>query len=85
MTACENPQMDERTQQDNVSDEELDRVAGGNPPVVATNRAQLAGLVATNFLGENTPAIAATEAQYQEMWAQDVAAMSGYHGAAEHT
>jgi PPE-repeat protein len=36
-------------------------------------------LVATNFLGQNTPAIAATESQYVEMWAQDVAAMVGYH------
>ncbi len=35
-------------------------------------------LIATNLLGHNTPAIAATEAQYVEMWAQDVAAMFGY-------
>jgi PPE-repeat protein len=48
--------------------------------VVAANRAQLASLVATNFLGQNTPAIAATEAQYTEMWAQDAAAMYGYAG-----
>lgn len=48
------------------------------PPVVAANRAQLAALVATNFLGINTPAIMATEAQYAEMWAQDAAAMYGY-------
>jgi PPE-repeat protein len=50
------------------------------PPVIAENRAQLATLVATNFLGQNTPAIAATEAQYGEMWAQDAAAMYGYAG-----
>ncbi|MCA2246100.1 PPE family protein, partial [Mycobacterium sp. WUMAC-067] len=37
-------------------------------------------LVATNILGQNTPAIAATEAQYAEMWAQDAAAMYGYAG-----
>jgi PPE-repeat protein len=37
-------------------------------------------LVATNFLGINTPAIMATEAQYAEMWAQDAAAMYGYAG-----
>jgi PPE-repeat protein len=37
-------------------------------------------LVATNFLGMNTPAIAATEAQYAEMWAQDAVAMYGYAG-----
>ncbi|KAA8966317.1 PPE family protein [Mycobacterium sp.] len=50
------------------------------PPVIAANRAQLAALVATNFLGQNTPAIMATEAQYGEMWAQDAAAMYGYAG-----
>jgi PPE-repeat protein len=48
------------------------------PPVVVANRAQLAALVATNILGQNTPAIAATEAHYSEMWAQDAAAMYGY-------
>jgi PPE-repeat protein len=48
------------------------------PPVIAVNRAQLAALVATNFLGINTPAIMATEAHYAEMWAQDAAAMYGY-------
>lgn len=48
------------------------------PFVVAENRVRLATLVATNFLGVNTPAIAATEAEYMEMWAQDVAAMIGY-------
>jgi PPE-repeat protein len=37
-------------------------------------------LVATNIVGQNTPAIAATEAQYAEMWAQDAAAMYGYAG-----
>jgi PPE-repeat protein len=50
------------------------------PPVIAANRAQLASLVATNFLGQNTPAIAATEVHYAEMWAQDAAAMYGYAG-----
>ncbi|MGV0038864.1 PPE family protein [Mycobacterium colombiense] len=48
------------------------------PPVVAANRTQLATLVATNFFGQNTAAIAATEAQYAEYWAQDAAAMYGY-------
>jgi PPE-repeat protein len=51
------------------------------PPVVAANRSLLMALVATNFFGQNTPAIAATEAQYAEMWAQDAAAMYGYAGA----
>ena len=50
------------------------------PPVIAANRAQLAALVATNILGQNTPAIMATEALYGEMWAQDAAAMYGYAG-----
>ena len=36
------------------------------PPVVYANRAQLAMLVATNILGQNTPAIAANEALYGE-------------------
>ncbi|OBK31666.1 hypothetical protein A5634_13100 [Mycobacterium asiaticum] len=48
------------------------------PPVIAANRALLATLIATNFFGQNTPAIAATEAHYGEMWAQDAVAMYGY-------
>ncbi|MEM6106785.1 PPE family protein [Mycobacterium sp. 050272] len=48
------------------------------PPVVAANRTLLANLVASNIFGQNTPAIAATEAQYMEMWAQDAGAMNGY-------
>src|SRR5271155_4088240 len=52
-----------------------------SPPVIAANRTQLASLTATNIFGQNTPAIAATEAHYGEMWAQDAAAMYGYAGA----
>jgi PPE-repeat protein len=53
------------------------------PPVeIAANRALLLLLVATNFFGQNTPAIMATEALYAEMWAQDATAMYGYAGAA---
>ena len=48
------------------------------PPVVAANRALLMELVATNVFGQNTSAIAATEAQYGEMWAQDTGAMRSY-------
>lgn len=48
------------------------------PPVIAANRVLLMTLIATNFFGQNTPAIAATEAQYMEMWAQDAVAMYGY-------
>ncbi len=56
--------------------------AGTVPPeVIAVNRALLSALVATNFLGQNTPAIMATEALYLEMWAQDAATMFGYAGA----
>ena len=50
------------------------------PPAVLANRVQLMTLVATNFFGQNTPAIAATEAQYAAMWAQDAAAMYAYAG-----
>ncbi|MGB7111371.1 MAG: PPE family protein [Mycobacterium sp.] len=52
------------------------------PPVIAANRAALAALVATNILGQNTPAIAANEALYGEFWAQDAAAMYGYASSA---
>ena len=52
------------------------------PPLVAANRAQLMALIATNFLGQNTPAIMATEAHYGQMWAQDAAAMYGYAASA---
>jgi PPE-repeat protein len=48
------------------------------PPVVLANRAQLAALVATNILGQNTPAIAANEALYGEFWAQDATALTTY-------
>jgi len=51
------------------------------PGAVAANRAQLSNLVATNLFGQNTAAIAATEAQYAEMWSQDAAAMNGYASA----
>ncbi len=48
------------------------------PPLIAANRAQLMALIATNFLGQNTPAIMATEAEYSEMWARDATAMYTY-------
>jgi PPE-repeat protein len=50
------------------------------PGMVAANRSQTMLLIATNILGQNTPAIAASEAQYGEMWAQDSAAMYAYAG-----
>jgi len=52
------------------------------PPVIVANRTLLMTLIATNILGQNTPAIAATEAHYMQMWAQDAAAMYGYAGSA---
>ncbi|UQX09412.1 PPE family protein [Candidatus Mycobacterium methanotrophicum] len=48
------------------------------PPIIAANRSLLSRLIASNFFGQNTPAIGETEAQYAEMWAQDAAAMNGY-------
>jgi PPE-repeat protein len=54
---------------------EAGQTAVVHPSQVAANRARLAALVATNILGQNAPAIAATEAQYMEMWAQDVTAL----------
>lgn len=48
------------------------------PGLVAGNRTLLTQLIATNILGQNTAMIGSTEASYQEMWAQDAAAMYGY-------
>jgi PPE-repeat protein len=50
------------------------------PPVVAANRSLFMALVATNFLGQNTPAIATAEAHYTEMWFQDSTTMYAYAG-----
>ncbi|OBI02708.1 hypothetical protein A5714_04970 [Mycobacterium sp. E2462] len=51
-------------------------------PQVIENRIRLMVLIATNFLGQNSTAIAMTELEYGEMWAQDVAAMLGYQAGA---
>jgi len=48
------------------------------PPVIAANRALYYLLIATNWFGQNTPAIMLTEAHYMQMWAQDATAMYGY-------
>lgn len=53
------------------------------PAVIAANRALLMALVATNFLGQNTPAIMATEAHYMEMWFQDGMTMDTYAAASQ--
>ncbi|WP_231140186.1 PPE family protein, partial [Mycobacterium avium] len=51
------------------------------PAEIATNRARLAMLSASNVFGQNSAAIAAAEAEYGQMWAQDAAAMFGYASA----
>lgn len=56
------------------------RAAMVPPQLVELNRAELAQLLATNAFGQNTNAIAALEAQYGEMWAQDAATMYRYAG-----
>ena len=48
------------------------------PAVIEANRVQFMALIATNLLGQNTPAIMVTEAEYSEMWAQDATAMYTY-------
>jgi PPE-repeat protein len=48
------------------------------PEAIAANRAELALLVATNIVGQNSPAIAAVEALYAQMWAIDTAVMQHY-------
>ena len=53
-----------------------------HPLAVAANRNGLVQLVETNLFGQNAPAIAAVESDYEQMWAQDVAAMAGYHAGA---
>ncbi len=50
---------------------------------VLANRARLLVLIATNFLGINTAAIAQTELEYVEMWAQDLDAMASYYAGAQ--
>jgi PPE-repeat protein len=47
-------------------------------PAIAENRAELATLVANNFLGQNTGAIATNEANYLSMWIQDALGMDTY-------
>ncbi|ORV92816.1 hypothetical protein AWC11_07380 [Mycobacterium interjectum] len=59
------------------------RAATVHPKLVAANRAQLAALAATNLIGQNTPAIMILEAQYAEMWAQDITAMAEYQASSK--
>ncbi|ORW98424.1 PPE family protein [Mycobacterium szulgai] len=48
------------------------------PATIAANRAQLRALIAENFFGQNTAAIAATEFAYSEMWTTDATVMYDY-------
>ncbi|ORB87708.1 hypothetical protein B1987_20330, partial [Mycobacterium kansasii] len=61
---------------------EAARSAMVHPLAVVANRSVFIQLIRSNFLGLNAPAIMATEGQYEEMWAADVSAMTGYHAGA---
>ncbi|WP_292989941.1 PPE family protein [Mycobacterium sp.] len=50
------------------------------PALVAANRAHYTALVMANIFGQYTAQIAADEAAYAEMWAQDAQAMYAYAG-----
>ncbi|HTY31984.1 PPE family protein, partial [Mycobacterium sp.] len=50
------------------------------PPLIALNRTELSQAMATNVLGQNNGIISQLEAQYQEFWAQNSAAMYNYAG-----
>ncbi|OBF56158.1 hypothetical protein A5787_02595 [Mycobacterium sp. 852002-50816_SCH5313054-b] len=50
------------------------------PPLIALNRTELSQAMATNVLGQNNGIISQLEAQYQEFWAQNSAAMYSYAG-----
>jgi len=53
------------------------------PAVIAANRAELASLVAYNIFGQNNSAIEANEAEYAQLWAEDVAAITNYASASQ--
>ncbi len=53
-----------------------------HPMAVAANRNSFGQAVTSNWFGLNAPAIAEFEAEYETMWARDVAAMVGYHAGA---
>lgn len=58
---------------------EAARLATVHPAEVLGNRSRLVSLVSSNLFGQNAPAIAETEFNYERMWAQDVGALFGYH------
>jgi hypothetical protein len=49
-----------------------------SPDAIIINRARLVVLAATNYLGQASAAIADTEAEYEQMWVTDSAAMYAY-------
>ncbi len=58
--------------------------AGGHrvSAMVAASRTRLASLVAASLLGRNAPRRSRPRRMVRQIWAQDVAAMFGYHSAA---
>ena len=48
------------------------------PPAIMLNRTELAQAMATNVLGQNNGVISQLEAQYQEFWANNTAALYNY-------
>ncbi|MCV7340922.1 PPE family protein [Mycobacterium haemophilum] len=54
------------------------RKAVVSPAVIAYNRTRVHELIQSDLFGENTVAIAALEAQYQQFWARDAKAMDTY-------
>jgi PPE-repeat protein len=51
------------------------------PPVIDANRRLRISLASTNSLGHDSPAIADTDADYDQMWAQDADTMYAYAAA----
>ena len=49
---------------------------------ISANRNAFVSAIRANILGQLTPMIMALEGMYEEMWAQDVAAIAGYHAGA---
>jgi hypothetical protein len=49
---------------------------------ISGNRNSFISAIRANIFGQLTPAIMALEGMYEEMWAQDVSAIAGYHAGA---
>lgn len=65
-----------------VSAFEAARAATVHPQAVDANRNAFVNLVMSNLFGQNAPLIAMAESIYEEMWAADVTAMTGYYSGA---